>query len=845
EIKAFRTWVRWIATSALAWFAVPHGCFPVRADDPPTMTEDEALEFFTTRIEPILKRKCWECHGDDPESLAGGLALTSRADILHGGDSGPAVDERHVDASILLRAVNYDLYEMPPDGKLSKRAIEDLTTWVKLGMPWPEKAERRIHGDAGAGHAGVDWEAARQWWSFQPVPAVVPPEVQHRAWPVNEIDQFILAALEIHEMKPAPEASRETLIRRAYYDLIGLPPLPEQVRQFADDPDPLAYEKLIDQLLESPHYGEKWGRHWLDLVRYAESNSFERDGTKPFVWRYRDYVIRSLNEDKPYDQFLLEQLAGDELPEVTAETLIATGFYRLGQWDDEPADMLQARFDELDDILATTSQVTLGLTVNCARCHDHKIDPISQHDYYALMAFFSNVRRYGIRDEASVRDASLRSLNGEAAPAGNVRQRRRALREIESALAEIENLVKPDFSPVEHEEFQYEFHRIHLVAKRSGGLISQQQADEYARLTEERGRLLVETHLADQTILCVKESGADPEPMFVRIRGNPHVLGPEVQPRFLTILGGEQPELVPSPNGESTGRRLALANWIVNPDHPLTARVMVNRVWQHHFGRGLVRSANDFGLHGNRPTHPELLDWLATRFVEEGWKLKSLHRLMMLSRTYRMSSQWNDDYGVRDANNDLFWRFNLRRLSAEELRDSILFANGTLNLSKQFGPSVFVTLPQEVLQGQSRPGDGWGRSSEEDESRRSIYIHVKRSLRVPLLEAFDSADTDTSCPVRFVTTLPTQALSLLNSEFSQQQAQRFAELAFQREPSNRLQRMAWLLARVTQRQPTAEEVNRGIALIDQWIEQDGLAEPIAWQHMCLLALNMNEFVFVD
>ncbi len=817
----------------------------VRADDPPTMTEAEANNFFTTRIEPILKNKCWECHGDDPANLGGGLALTSRADIAHGGDSGPAVDERQTDASILLRAINYDLYEMPPDGKLSKKAIADLTTWVKLGMPWPAENEKVIHAAERAGHAAVDWDAARRWWSFQPVAEVSVPEVNETTWPINEIDRFVLAGLEQRGLAPAPPASRETLIRRAYYDLIGLPPLPEQVSRFVDDPDPRAYEHLIDQLLDSPHYGEKWGRHWLDVVRYAESNSFERDGTKPFVWRYRDYVIRSFNEDKPYDQFLIEQLAGDELPEVTAETLIATGYYRLGQWDDEPADALQAKFDELDDIVATTSQAMMGLTVNCARCHDHKIDPISQQDYYALLAYFSNIRRFGVRDEASVRDASLVSWSQEAGTSVSWRQRRRELRDIEQRIAEIEELVKADFAPVEHEEFQYEFHRVPLIQKRSGTVISEEMADEYRQLVEDRQRLR-NTQLTEQmTILCVKEAGPFAEPMHVRIRGNPHVLGAEVTPRWPSIFGGKELPVVQPAHGASTGRRLALAQWLTQPDHPLTSRVMVNRIWQHHFGRGLVRSANDFGLHGDVPTHPELLDWLATRFVQEGWRLKAMHRLMMLSQTYRMSSQWHEEYGRVDPNNNALWRFHLRRLSAEELRDSMLFVNGTLNLSKQFGPSVFVNLPQEVLQGQSRPGDGWGQSTPADAARRSIYIHVKRSLRVPLLEVFDGADTDTTCPVRFVTTLPTQALSLLNSEFSQEQARQFADLAAQRVPDDRGQRVAWILARVTQRQPTAAEIERGQTLLAGWIEHDGLAEQDAWQQFCLLALNLNEFIYLD
>lgn len=813
----------------------------------PTMTEEEAFVFFRERIKPILAEKCWECHGNDPADLGGDLALTSRKDIHRGGESGAAVDAESPLESILLKAVNYDVFEMPPDDKLPKSQIADIQLWIQLGMPWPAEEEKELAREEASEHgggkpSGIDWESAKQWWSFQPVQRPAVPTVNQTAWPINDIDRFILNGLETGGFSPAPEASRETLIRRAFYDLLGLPPTPTQVREFVADPDPQAYEKLIDRLLESPHYGEKWGRHWLDLVRYAESNSFERDGTKPFVWRYRDYVIRSLNQDKPYDQFLREQLAGDELPEVTAETLAATGYFRLGQWDDEPADPEQARFDDLDDILATTSQTMLGLTVNCARCHDHKIDPITAADYYQLLSFFNNIRRYGIRSDESVADASIRTFGAD----GETRsERREQLTKIQSEMKELEAIAQKDFIPVEFQEFEYEFQKIPLMQKRVGSLLTQAQFDRYRELAQQRNEIRDRAPSGQQKILCVKENGGTPRETFIQVRGNAHVQGKAVSPKFISILGGEVPDITPPAHGESTGHRLAFAKWITRADHPLTSRVMVNRMWQYHFGRGLVRTASDFGLQGARPTHPELLDWLAQEFIAQGWRLKPLHRQMMLSRTYRMSSQWSPQNAATDPDNDRFWRYNMRRLTAEEIRDSILFANGQLNLNDMFGASIFPKLPREVLQGQSRPGDGWGNSNEDQQRRRSVYIHVKRSLRVPIIETFDGADTDFSCPVRFVTTQPGQALGMLNSDFAWEQAAKLAEWSNQQNPESLERRVYVVLERVTQRTPQPSEQERSLSVIRAWQTDDGLTAEQAFHNFCLMALNLNEFVFVD
>ena len=575
--------------------------------------------------------------------------------------------------------------------------------------------------------------------------------------PANPIDAFILARLEANGLSPNPPATKRELIRRACYDLTGLPPSPLEVESFLADDSPAVWEKLIDRLMDSPRYGEKWGRHWLDLVRFAESNSFERDGDKPHAWRYRDYVIRSFNADKPYDKFICEQLAGDEFPDPAGDAIIATGFYRLGLWDDEPADRELARYDSLDDIVATTGQVFLGLTVDCARCHNHKLDPIPQKDYYRLLAFFQNVNPY---------------KNG--GPTDEVRL--------------------------------------------------------FASSTEQA--------------LAVTESGPNAPETFVLVRGNPNAKGEKVEPAFLEILNPPRPEIpTPAAGARSTGRRTALAHWIASPENPLTARVMANRLWQYHFGRGLVRSPNNFGLQGDPPTYPELLDWLASELVARGWRLKTMHRLIMTSNAYRMSSRDRAEASAGDPGNDLFWRFDMRRLTAEEIRDSILSITGSLNL-KMSGPGVYVDIPKEVLAGQSQPGKGWGRSPPSEQARRSVYIHVKRSLLTPILESFDLAETDRSAPVRFATIQPTQALGMLNGEFINRQADLFAA-RLRRESSGRLdQQVRLALGLATSRIPTEAEIQQGVGLIEALQREKSVPEA-ALKYFCLMALNLNEMVYLD
>lgn len=814
----------------------------------PEMSESEAEVFFQNKVLPVLEKHCFDCHGG--EKIRAELVMTNREDLIKGGESGEAVDLKHPLDSLLLEAINYEYYEMPPSGKLPQEDIDNITKWVLLGAPW--KGEGFKPSMEAAGHKVPTVNAeTKKWWSYQP-PGPATPPASTSPWISNEVDQFIYDKLQQADLSPNPIASKQTLIRRAYYDLTGLPPSPEEVDEFVQDRSEDAYEQMVDRLLESKHYGEKWGRHWLDLVRYAESNSYERDGTKPFVWRYRDYVIRSLNDDKPYHQFLIEQLAGDELENETPDSLIATGYYRLGKWDDEPVDREQAWFDDMDDVLKTTSQVMLGMTVDCARCHDHKIDPVPQSDYYSMLSFFRNVQRYGVRGHDTVLRQSSRSIasqEAQAEHAESVAAYQKAVNDNAAALAKIEAVVKKDFIPVEHEEFKHEMNRVPLVRKRAGKILedvefTQTQADTYAQLFEEMKRLRREKPAALEACLCVTETGKAAKDTFVMIRGNAHAQGDQVSPAFPSVLSPPPAEIIPPSDGESLGRRLALARWIASPDNPLTARVMVNRIWQHHFGRGIVRTTNDFGFQGSAPTHPELLDWLANDFVEGGWKLKRMHKLLMMSSAYRMSSQSQETALAADPVNDLFWRFNMRRLTAEEVRDSILAVNHTLNREKQFGPSIYPIIPPEVLHGQSRPGENWGNSSPEDLARRSIYIHIKRSLPVPLMASFDVADPETTCPVRFNTVQPTQALGMLNSEFINRQAAKFAEFVKRSDAKTHPERVRLILRRVFQRQPTEAEIELGLEFIQQ-MKSIGHDDDKSLELYCVIALNINEFLYLD
>ncbi len=746
---------RFIATMlAAAWIVVAargHRAMSAPGNSPPFTAEQ--ARFFEQEVRPILETRCLKCHGGGGR-VKGGFRLDSRAGLLKGGELGPAVDLEHPEQSLLLQAIRYEELEMPPGGRLPASEQAILTRWVKEGLPWGSQPTAATTAPSRAptdptGSAAI--AAARREWSHQPVVRPPLPSVTDRAWVRNPIDAFLLARLEAERLRPAAEADRVTLIRRLSYDLTGLPPSPEEVDAFVADPAPGAYERLVDRLLASPHYGEHWARHWLDLVRYGETNGYERDSAKPFAWRYRDYVIGSFNRDKPYDQLVREQLAGDEASPGSVEALIATGFYRLGIWDDEPADRPLARYDGLDSVVSTIGQVFLGMTINCARCHDHKVDPIPQADYYRLLAFFNDVT-----------DQNGKNLRKVAAGTG------------------------------------------------SAGRIEVMCVDEWKR-----------------------------GPAHVLLRGNPALLGPEVGPGVPAVLGQGAPTF-----SRDRGKRRALADWLTDPRNQRTARVMANRLWQYHFGRGIVPTPNDFGRLGEPATHPELLDWLAAELVSAGWRLKPMHRLIVLSSAYRMSSRATPAELAADPSDRWFWRFPMRRLAAEEVRDAILAVSGELRL-KAGGPSIYPPIPPEVLAGQSVPGQGWPVSPPDEAARRSVYVHIKRSLQVPILATHDAADTDASCPVRYTTTVPTQALGLLNGTFANEQAAHLADRLRREAPGDPAAQVRRAVRLTTACEPGPDEVRRDVAFIRALRDRAGLDERAALTQYALLVLNANAFLYLD
>jgi hypothetical protein len=691
----------------------------------------------------------------------------------------------------------------------------------------------------------------KKHWAFQAFTKPKVPQVKNKAWVRNPVDAFILTRLEEAGLKPAPTANRNTLLRRVYFDLIGLPPTPEEVSRFVADTHPGAYERVVDDLLSRPQYGERWARHWLDVVRYAETNGYERDGTKPNAWRYRDYVIQSLNADKPFSRFLMEQVAGDELPDTNAEAQIATTFLRLGLWDDEPADEATDRYDQLDDVLGTVSTAFLGVTLKCARCHDHKFEPFSQRDYYKMLAVFEPLKRpqfgrveldrlVGTAQELQSYSDAVSMCNARLEPVAKPLFVLRATILRRLIAAKKTSVPESIIGAIEAPADKRTQDQIDLVAQKQAQFVAETRA---AATPEEASKI---DQLADEVANIEREKPAEPprayiwmedsptaKPTHIFHRGDPSQIKDAVlpgAPRLLEQAGISAPKSL----NTSTGRRTWLAEWMTRSDNPLTSRVIVNRIWQHHFQDGLVKTSNDFGLMGAAPTHPELLNWLARTFVDEGWSVKKLHRLILTSNTYKMSSRVTPQALQADARNALYSRYPEHRLQAEAVRDAVLAASGQLN-QKAAGPSVYPDLPRAVLEGQSRPGDGWGKSDEKEASRRSIYIFSKRSLAVPELEVLDSPDTTCSVEQRPVSTIAPQALTFLNGEFINRQAKYLAQRLKKEageKPEEQVQRAFWLCVA---RQPSTSELSKGVKYL---LSGHSLVD------YCLVMLNLNEFVYV-
>jgi len=776
---------------------------------------------FSRQVRPILAKHCYACHG--PDKSESGLRLSEFATATQPSDSGAiAIQPNQPEHSELLVRIQStdDSIRMPPEGDgLSPQNIAILRQWITEG------GEFTTH------------------WFFQPICKPVLPESTNLAWSKNAIDRYIHASLDQADLKPAEPASPRSLIRRLYYSMLGVPPTLEEIATFEADASDDAYERMVDRLIADPRMGERWARHWLDVVRYAETNSYERDGLKPFAWKYRDYVINAFNHDKPYDDFLTEQLAGDELDTVTLDSLTATGYYRLGVWDDEPADPLQAKFDGYDDLVTVTGQGMLGLTFNCARCHDHKIDPIPQKDYYQMVAFFRDVKPYGIRSDQ-------KSANQiEISPPDVVLQHEAIDDELKSINDEMKKIEKAGIEKMKGEDQRTTEGegRTKLLKKNLRNYLEDSQGDRYDTLESCKAELTVQQKKLPRRdyVLGLAESDSSPPETHLLLRGSPLAEGDVVAPGFPAMVKAPEPTFEGSVSlKRSAGRRKILADWITSDDNWFTARVIVNRLWQHHFGRGIVRSSNNFGQLGDAPTHPELLDWLASELIRHEWQLKPIHRAIVLSQAYRMSSQ-DDAKGMQvDAENNLFWKFPMRRLSAEELRDSVLATSGDLQFEK-FGPSFYPEVADEVKATQSRPGAGWGTSSAADQSRRSIYIHIKRSLIPPELSVFDFPETDTSCEARFLTTQAAQSLGLLNGGFLQSQSKRFATRVHHLAGENRVEQVKLAIGWAYGRPATQSDLRRAIELMDRLHEKHQLDAQQQLNEYCLVLLNTNEFMYLD
>jgi len=776
--------------------------------------EREGLEFFEKRIRPVLADACYSCHSAKSEKLKGALFLDTREGALKGGETGPAVVPGDPEKSLLIKAVRHadPEFKMPPKKKLPAQAVADLEAWVKMGAPDPRG------GDAPPAKKSADLPAARQAWAFRPVAEPALPRVRDESWPRGAIDRFVLEKLEEKGLRPVADGDRRCLIRRVTYDLTGLPPTPEEIDDFLDDRSTDAWSRIVERLLASPAYGERWGRHWLDVVRYADTAGDNSDFPIPQIHKYRNYVIRAFNDDKPYDQFVREQLAGDLLPWTTLdehhEKIIATGYLanakRFGsRVDDYPWHLT------IEDTIDNLGRTFLGFTVNCSRCHDHKFDPFTNEDYYALYGFFASTRYPwpGIELEQRQRDFVPLAPRETVEALLKVREGRQAgldaaLKQLEVEKMAADHAVKeiPEGELARVREYAESLTRTLEAAKKERDLFGK-------------------TPLPFETAYAVSEAKS-PLNARMQIKGDPERLGKEVPRRFPEVLGGQRlPSDVPG-----SGRR-QLAEWIVDPGNPVAARVLVNRLWHYHFGKGIVATPSDFGKQGRPPTHPELLDWLARRFVESGWSIKAMHRLILHSRTWQLAGDDEPAALLADPSNDLLWKHARHRLEAEAIRDSILFVSGALDRSTG-GPHPFPPMTQ------------WDYTQHKpfiavyESDRRSVYLMTQRIRRHPFFGTFDGAETNMSTSFRVTSTTPLQALWFLNDPFVHEQARRFAlRLAKDRpDDASRIER-AYLLA--LGRRPAEDETRAALEFLSR--ARSGYGEE-AWPAFARVLFRLSEFI---
>jgi hypothetical protein len=836
----------------------------------------EQVEFFEKSIRPVLVERCYKCHSADSDKVKGGLLVDTREGLIKGGDTGPAIVPGNPDKSLLIQAIRYhdeDL-KMPPKEQLSKETVAAFEKWVKMGAPDPRKPGEKPVTTA----AAYNYDEWKQFWSFKPVKDQAPPAVRNDDWVKNEVDRFVIAAYEAKGLKPVALADKRTLIRRATYDLTGLPPTPEEVEAFVADESPTAFERVVDRLLASPHYGEKWGRHWLDLARYADTSGCNSDFPIPSAYRYRNYVIDSFNKDKPYNLFLTEQLAGDMMPsesiEQKNERIVATGYLAIARRFGSRASEFHLT---IEDIIDNVGKSMLGLSINCARCHDAKYDPIPTADYYALYGIF-NSTRYAFPGTEIYRHTK------DFVPIGTPEEVNKLLayeakvteldNRIEDLTKEMRNAIR-DPNMLSPEEKQALSERLAKVGKKDVDAAPEDEATakpvepapprpadlppdaEQGKPAPKVRRTVAEVKAdqqdAQQELRRLENRPPDVAKAYAVVEGLPHnvkihkkgdLRSPgDVAPRgFLTILGGAK---LPEDVAKKESGRMQLAQWITDPSNPLTARVMANRIWQHHYGRGIVQTPNDFGARGKAPTHPALLDYLAARFVQSGWSVKAMHKLVMLSRTYQLASLHDSENGLVDPSNDYLWRFNPRRLSAEEVRDSMLFLSGALDETVGGGSHPFP------------PENEWRYTQHRqfvatyEGNKRSVYLMQQRIKKHPFLEVFDGADTNASTADRPIAITPIQALFMMNDALVHDLSDKFAVrvgLAF----SDEEQRIDGMYRLALARPATAEEIQMAKEFLRACTEKLKEAK-VPWDRQGRAALaslgrmffSSNEFFFVD
>ncbi len=760
-----------------------------------------AVKFFETNVRPVLANRCFSCHG--PEMQKSKLRIDSLAALLQGGRSGPALTMGKPDDSLMIQAIRHgETLQMPPKMKLPAREIADLTTWVKMGAPWPNakgiakveiKENEPVFNKEQIGH-----------WAFQPVRQATPPVVRNQAWVMSPIDAFVLAKLEAKGLTPTPAADARTLIRRVYFDLIGLPPSPEEVEAFvkaaAGAKRGEALANIVDRLLASPRYGERWARHWLDVARYADSNGMDENLVFGNAWRYRDYVIDAFNRDVPYDQFVREQIAGDLLKEPKLQ---ATGFLCIGPKMLAEDDPVKMEMDIIDEQLDTLGRAFLGMTFGCARCHDHKYDPISAADYYALAGIFKSTKTMtNFRVVASWQERPI------GTPA-EIDKAKAHAKKFADLLAKLDQIAGED--PALKKELNDIRQQLVKLEKKSAPPMADTMAVSDGKASDLR----------------------------VHLRGNHLTLGKQSPRRFPRVFTS----LKQAPIDATHSGRLQLAAWLTQPEHPLTSRVMVNRLWHWHFGAGLVRSVDNFGLLGDKPSHPELLDYLAAQFLESGWSIKAMHRAIVLSSTYQMSAAYNDAAFQVDPDNRLHWRHGRRRLEAEALRDSLYVLAG--NLDVKVGGTLFDAKNRAYV-----PGYPNAMYNKYDIPRRSIYLPVIRSALYDVLQAFDFADPSFPAGERATTTVAPQALFLMNGKIVHEQTRVWTAKLLADKSLDDAGRVRRIYLQAFGRPASEKEVARSLEFVQRVESELARAKAVdsraqAWQSLCRVIVSANEFVYVE